>query len=49
MTAGFALHLKNTQESVTRDIVTDGLLGNGKLWGGIWADKVADIQMFGGT
>jgi hypothetical protein len=49
MTAGFALHLKNTQESVLRDIVTDGLLGNGKLWGGVWGDKVADIQMFGGS
>jgi hypothetical protein len=49
MTAGFALHLENTQESVLRDIVTDGLLGNGKLWGGVWGDKVADIQMFGGS
>jgi hypothetical protein len=49
MTAGFALHLENTMESVLRDIVTDGLLGNGKLWGGVWADKIADIQMHGGS
>jgi hypothetical protein len=45
MTAGSGLHLQRVVRSNMSDITVDGYDGNGKLWNGIWFDRIDRVNL----